>query len=468
MTRKRDGIDSLMEFSSGNSDGHILFTNDSVSLHPTMAVAVRDLPTLIPGILTDLFGTDSYCTISRFRKPPGARVPPGWASKENVSHLTAAWVDLDCYKAPGGGLSPVEVLNDINRLVSIGWIPLPSVRVESGRGVWLFWRIHTVELGSSLAADTLVKINRRAAELLERLGADKSATNIARWTRLPGAINSKSGTPVVWHFTARGADAAPVVYTLAELAELFGVVECPVPAVYTDLRSPDERITRRAADSREKNPARVKGGVKGAPARARNIAAALDHLGTIRGGYRQGSRNLACHYMAVYHYRAGRTLSEIYSLLSAPGMFSPPLSDKEIRGHVDGAPRVKNVRTAAGGWAPIGVQHMANMLLVTPDESRAIMAGVGVSLPWFHQDRETPPDLSLSAVERRAARRERVRQIAADNPGISERALLEILTSEGMQVSTHTVHTDLTALGLNRPRRSRRTRPQPPDALPFE
>lgn len=470
MTRKRrDAIGALMEFHDTPGHipgGHILFTNDSERLRPNMAVAVEDLPKLIPGILSEMFGVDSYCTISRFKKPPGARVPPGWAAKRNVSHLTAAWVDIDCRTAPGGALEVVDVLNDVNRLVAAGRLPVPSVRVESGRGVWLFWRINPVELASPLAIDTLTKINHRAAELLHRLGADPSAVNVSRWTRIPDSINSKSGTPVLWHFTAIAG--TPVLYTLAELAERFGVSECPVPAVYTSLGSPDGITTRSTTPGREKNPARVKGGVKGAPARARNIAAALDHLATIRRGYRKGTRNLACHFMAVYHYRAGRSLQEIYSLLSAPGRFSPPLSDREIRKHIEAAPRVKNIRTAGGGSAPLSVQYMANVLQVTPDQARDIMAGTGISFPYFHQDRIAPPEPKIPQAERIAARRERVRQIATENPGITERAILDMLISEGLQVSTYTVHSDLVEIGLNRTRPAPLTRSDPPPALPFE
>jgi hypothetical protein len=433
-----------------------------------MAIAVEDLPDLIPGILSEMFGEDSYCTLSRFKKPPErGTTPPGWAAKRNVSHLTAAWVDIDGREAPGGALDVVQVLNDVNRLIAAKRIPRPSIMVESGRGVWLFWRIHPVELATRLAVDTLTRINRRAAELLNALGADRKAASVNSWTRVPGSINTKSGREVLWHVVLQGEAREPIQYTLAELAAAFGVSEHPAPSVFTSLHDRIEPAGM-IAPGREKNPARVKGGVNGNKARTNNLIAALSHLASIRGGFRKGMRNHACHFLAVHLYRSGRSLAEIYRILSDPGLFTPSLTDSETRKHVAAAPRFqKNVKRSGGGFAPISFQYMADILKVSPDESRAIADCIGVSFPYIFQNQQPAP-VALSSAERRQARRERVQQLATETPGISERAILAVLISEGVQVSTFTVHSDLVALGLNRPGPVPAPDPEPPPALPFE
>ena len=446
----------------GSTGGHLLFSSDREKLRPTMALAVEDLPSLIPGILSELFPEDSYCTLSRFKKPPAHRTPPGWATVRNVSHLTTAWVDIDGRNAPGGALDVVEILNDVNRMIAAKRIPRPSVIVESGRGVWLFWKLFAVEVVTTPGAvDTLTRINRRAAELLKGLGADPKAASVNSWARMPGSINSKSGREVFWHVVLQGREREPVQYTLAELSAAFAVAENPAPEVFTCLET---QHAQPIATDREKNPVNVAKGHKGYKKRAANIAAALTHLASIRGGYREGMREKACHFLAVHHLWAGRSLPEIYRALTDPGLFTPAWSLSEIRKQVEAAPRFP--RTTLAGVA-MGCQYMADTLRVTRLESEAIADGIGITFPYIGQNQQPAP-AKLSAAERRDQRRERVREIATTNPDLSERAILDLLISEGLQVSTQTVHADLVHWELNRTRPAPRTRPDPPAPLPFE
>jgi hypothetical protein len=442
--------------------GVVLFSNDE-KLRPFAAMAPGDLASLLPGLLPE-FDTDSFYTLSRFKSPANGRLHAGYAKNDNVSHLTTAWVDIDYHAAPGGALELWQVMADVLRAVERGAIPSPSVYVNSGRGLWLLWRVHPVELATPAARDLLVRINRAAAEMFAKVGADYHSTNLSRWTRIPGSVNSKAGKRCAYLFAGDEKGEA-IYYTLPELAEAFNVAECPVPKVFSALR-PERRLRlERVSQAPEKNPVNVEKGHKGTAARNVNTAAALTHLATLRGGYRKHTRNIAAFYLSIYLHRAGHSQSEIYSLLSSPGMFVPPLSEERKQHHMKAGREFKNIRTPNGNL-PVSQPTIANDLYITPDEARAIQGCTGKPFPYFHQNRTAPAPPKVTRTEARENRRNRIAEIVAATPGgLSEREVLQQLQREGFDVSSvETVHRDMVARELNRPRARR----DAPPALPFE
>jgi hypothetical protein len=445
--------------------GVVLFTNDG-SLRPFAAMTPGKLAELLPGLLPE-FDRDSYYTLSRFKTPPKTgKIPPGYAAREYVSHLTAAWVDIDYHKAPGGALEMWQVMSDVLRAVERGAIPSPSCYVDSGRGLWLLWKVHPVELATPAAMDLLERINRRAVEMFARLGADRKSTNVSRWTRIPGSINSKSGKRASYLF-AGDDEGRPISYTLAELADLFNVTECPLPAVFTSLHSTGEEGKRPRPGRGEKDPAKVRAGCKGWRARARNIGAALVHLSTLRRGFREGTRELACHYMAWHLLRAGYSIPDVLNLLLSPGMFSPSLTPSVIRKHVTAAALTRQKgRARDGSPTRIAQQTIADRLDISPNEARQILGNIGITFPHRWQNQLQAPAPALSKREQIDARRERVRAIVERDPALTDRAIVEELRTEGYPASLQTIQRDLKELpGIVRPRR--RQRPEPPPELPL-
>jgi hypothetical protein len=445
--------------------GAVLFSKDE-KLRPFAAMTPGDLASLLPGLLPE-FDTDSFYTLSRFKSPPKGRLHPGYAKTDNVSHLTTAWVDIDYHTAPGGALELWQVMADVLRAVERGAIPSPSVYVNSGRGLWLLWRIHPVELATPAARDLLVRINKAAAAMFAKVGADSRSTNVSRWTRIPGSVNSKAGKRCTYLF-AGDEQGQPIYYTLPELAEAFNVAECPVPKVFSALR-PERRLRLERVDqATEKNPVNVAKGHRGQAQLNVNTAAALTHLATLRGGYRKSTRNIAAFYLSIYLHRAGHSQPEIYALLSSPGTFVPPLSEERKAHHMKAGREFKNIRTPDGGKS-VRYQTIADALQITPDESRAIQECIGKPFPHAYQNQLAPAPPKQTREERREARRDRIAGMIAGTPGgLSEREVLRRLQAEGFDVSSpETIHGDLVARGLNRPR-PERSRPAPPPALPFE
>lgn len=127
----------------------------------------------------------------------------------NLSWATHALVDLDFYTTPYAGQTPSEMLNEIIWHCEDEEIPLPSVVLYSGRGLYLKWfwskPIPNAEAGRALA------VNRALVKRLTKFGADAAAVDMARILRLCGTVNGKTGRPVeIIHL--RGTEDAPLTY----------------------------------------------------------------------------------------------------------------------------------------------------------------------------------------------------------------------------------------------------------------
>jgi hypothetical protein len=424
--------------------GTVLFTRDDSSMRPLAAIPAALLDAQLPGLLGEL-DAGSYYSIAGYHEPKHSRIPPGYAQECNVSHLPAAWVDIDGRNAPGGQMEQWQIVSDVMRAVQRRQIPAPSVYADSGRGVWLFWQLETAELATPAAIDLLVRVNRAAVDFFARAGADRSATNISRWTRIPGSVNRATGTRCAYLFAADDQQQ-PIVYTLAELAEAFGV---------HDTQARIEAFMQPPAPlpDRPKNRQKQLAGAKGWIAKHRNIIRALMHLQSVRGGYRKGTRNLACHWLVFAMRRAGYDPATIEQHLHAPDSFRPALTAACIRRHVKSELRQAKTKGGKG----LSYQRVADDLRITPDEARAIRENTGIAFPHAFQNQLQPPTPNVSQSERIARRRARVSELKTTNPTMQVREIAQVLAAEGVPASSlQRVHSDLVALGLNTPRRLNR------------
>ena len=107
-------------------------------------------------------------------------------SNDNIRHFRALYIDLDIKE-----FSKTETFYQIYMLAAKGKIPKPTMIVDSGRGLHLYWRIDHAPKG---AAYTWQELEDYLYSNLKPLGADLKATDSARVLRLPSTINSKNNS----------------------------------------------------------------------------------------------------------------------------------------------------------------------------------------------------------------------------------------------------------------------------------
>ena len=107
---------------------------------------------------------------------------------ENIRQLRALFQDIDCEK---NGLHKTEVVYRIWILYYQNKIPKPSLVIDSGRGLHIYWIIENAPYG---ALQTWQELQDNFYHKLKHLGADKRATDGARVLRLPNTINTRSKT----------------------------------------------------------------------------------------------------------------------------------------------------------------------------------------------------------------------------------------------------------------------------------
>jgi hypothetical protein len=97
-------------------------------------------------------------------------------------------------------------------LADSGTFPTPTMIVDSGRGIHIYWRIDDAPAG---AIWTWQSVEKHLCESLRDIGADPAATDPARLLRLPGTRNSRNGT------ACKILVINDIRYNLAELAEKY-------------------------------------------------------------------------------------------------------------------------------------------------------------------------------------------------------------------------------------------------------
>lgn len=105
---------------------------------------------------------------------------------KNIRQFRALFIDLDICELGYGKAETVYMVWD---LVNDGKIPKPTMVVDSGRGVHLYWRIEHAPFG---AWYTWQELEDYLYYNLRSLGADKKATDSVRILRVPTTVNSKN------------------------------------------------------------------------------------------------------------------------------------------------------------------------------------------------------------------------------------------------------------------------------------
>ena len=239
---------------------------------------------------------DVYAAINSFYLPYSipsqCRVTPPWnggrkgflprpSRKPNhLQRINAVYCDFDGYNV---GLTCGEIVGRLMDMQDCGKLPQISMIMRSGRGVWAFWRIkdrqqpRVGQRATSVAVEFAKALQRTIQSQLSHLGADPAAKDLARVCRIPGSINSKSGTRAEY-WTHTDTHGEIPTYTLDSLSTFFGCVKKPdVKSSQTAMRAMPPQL----------DP------VKGAKARWRKEVERFRKLWNHRGVFKEGVRAAA-------------------------------------------------------------------------------------------------------------------------------------------------------------------------------
>jgi len=125
--------------------------------------------------------SDVYTSMNSFFKPN--------RKVENLKHLNALYVDIDCYKL---GLTQEQVLGQLESDYFGMSLPVPSFVMNSGRGLYLIWKIDE----DRNALPRWKSVQQYLYETCLPFNADPQCLDASRILRVPYSINSKSDTPV--------------------------------------------------------------------------------------------------------------------------------------------------------------------------------------------------------------------------------------------------------------------------------
>ena len=113
--------------------------------------------------------------------------------QEHVARLKWLYIDLDFYNTVYRAYTKDQILGLLELDYYDSKIPRPSYVMDSGRGLYLLWRIDE----HIKAYSRWKKMQMYLYNQLAEFGADrKVVTDSARVLRIPGSINSKSGSSV--------------------------------------------------------------------------------------------------------------------------------------------------------------------------------------------------------------------------------------------------------------------------------
>ena len=129
---------------------------------------------------------------------------------ENLKHLNALYLDLDCYKI---GLTQEQVLAELEDTCFGHNIPVPTFVIDSGRGLYLIWKISE----DRNALPRWTSVMNYLFEQCKDWNADPQALDAARILRVPYSVNAKNGK------TVRIMRFNDVRYTLHELIKEYDI-----------------------------------------------------------------------------------------------------------------------------------------------------------------------------------------------------------------------------------------------------
>lgn len=109
---------------------------------------------------------------------------------EHIKRLNACYADLDYYKI---GLKQEDVLAGVRLLVTNGTIPEPTFIINSGKGIYLIWKLRNEDKN---ALPRWQRVQAYLIDALKEFNSDSNCADAARVLRVPGTINGKNDSEV--------------------------------------------------------------------------------------------------------------------------------------------------------------------------------------------------------------------------------------------------------------------------------
>lgn len=358
----------------------------------------------------------------------------------DTRHLNAVWVDLDIGRPEAAGTASISVSEAKQGIVDAmqaGIIPQPSATIESGRGIWVLWRLHHRDDHSQPPRahdDSTVRLHRaickELAARLKHIGADTAAINAARVCRVPSSMNAKSGKRVTWNQLHDG-DGQSASYSLDELTNFLGCHETNKPR-----KTGQVRIYGRSIKSRGSAPARR----RGSEARAKYRAQDIEKISEARGGYREGQR---WHTLTIYAHQlklSGATFEQITAKVETLAAACKPAFPSSAS---DGS-TAQIVSDSISSTRNYSEAEIVKQLKVTPTEAKRLE--LRSILPTSVREEREAKTKAENRTGQRETRLRALEAIIEATPDASASECQRQLSKQGIEASAATVKRDLLKL----------------------
>lgn len=393
----------------------------------------------LPGLWEQINGeleNDSYFSLNGFYRPGRQRSTTGWLGPdgeplcrpdrraESLRYLNACWADLDHHKL---GLTVGQAVGLVIDLAANGTVPMPTLTIQSGRGLWAVWLIESVRAWPEVIA-WWNRLQNKLSDHHKHLAADQGAIDAARICRIPGSTNTRAKKRV--SFTLLG-DARR--YRIEEIANWLGVQK-------QTYRRKNNSLIRTSHQSR---------GALGQLARWKILEDTFwTFIEQIRGGIRRGHRHHALHLLGLIinrkyplHHRQAACTNGLMRLQNKVEGWD----DKRVLAEILAAANTHN-------RGRVTYATIANWLAITAAESQAL-EGLMQRPSWPAAGARVvsgPPPAKLAKSLRRDWLLSNV-DIDAPPP---LRAIATRMAAEGLQAVPNTIRRDLAELRAERLRRA--------------
>ena len=227
----------------------------------------------------------------------------------NIRQFRALFQDLDIHKL---GYSKEEVVWYIYIMAYENKIPMPTMIVDSGRGLHIYWKIKNAPYG---AIQTWQELQDYLYYQLKSLEADKKALDGARVLRLPSTLNSKDNT--LCKVLVINDDIEYSMYDLREKYLNYSVSKQLQFQEAKTVKKETKVINNKFFNSYSLHMARVED---------------LETLCKLRGYNVEGNRNMILHCYAYWKGIYIRNIEDLENeVIELNNSFINPLKETEIK-----------------------------------------------------------------------------------------------------------------------------------------
>lgn len=407
----------------------VLWNDEAEQRKRQQSYRVSDMPKVIQLLPRD---RDTWVSQAEFFLPNRRLV--------NLTSLALQFVDVDYYHSRYADRSRDVVIFSVLNMLDDKGVPLPSLMLDSGRGLQLKWLLDTAIPRQALPRWNAIQ--KYLVASLEDFGADARAKDASRVLRLVDTVNTRANkfVNVCW---VNECDGELVHYGFDELAESV------LPFTRDELAAAKtERLERKAQQSQLRV---INGGLHGLQ-RLGAKQLAWDRLEDLRtlsrlrgwtGGHPAGERDLFIFYATNFAALGGVEPAQLYrESVALAKEFAPTWSHREAQAAVSTV--VRKAHEAASGmtvefngrkYPPLYTPRNSTLLSqfrVTPDEERQLKTIISKDEKRRRdRERKTEKRREAGSVERKAylgqaaERRSQARTLARD--GLTQAEIAESL-----------------------------------------